>query len=183
MPDVVMSSCRALLQSYIVSGAICQWYWHTGGSRSRGSERCKVEGLVSTPVAYAFGPSFGTLCAAAALQAVLLRLRWLWSLTCAAPALLLPGQASHIMQQGPAAGSGQAQAAADADTLRSGCCAGLVRNACASSACVGVVGDALSGATQFAVVRAAMRGLGMREAAQDVVSLLKRNAMDAYNVW
>ncbi len=48
---------------------------------------------------------------------------------------------------------------------------------------VGCLLELLEQLTKFAVVRAAMTGQGFWFASQEVVGLLRRNAMDAYNVW
>ncbi|GLC46360.1 hypothetical protein PLESTB_001767000 [Pleodorina starrii] len=110
---------------------------------------------------HALGPSFGSLCAASGVLGATAYLR-----------AVINGVMSRS-RRNPALKFGPGACASGLFV----CLAGLLGCCCW---CVVVLVEQLS---KFATVQMAMSGLGFWRASQEAVALLRRNFMDAYNMW
>ncbi|KAG2430278.1 hypothetical protein HXX76_010373 [Chlamydomonas incerta] len=163
------------LKVFVVSGVVAQWYFsptsHLPGAAgiesgaalsSSGSSWWSGRALCAS-LGHALGPSFGSLCAASAILGS----------TAYARAVV-----NRILYRGRSDGLGH--------YAQPGCCGiscCLAAAAAALGCCCWCAVALLEQISKFATVQMAMSGLGFWRSSSAVVDLLRRNFMDAYNMW
>ncbi|KAG2447685.1 hypothetical protein HYH02_007145 [Chlamydomonas schloesseri] len=164
------------LKVFVVSGVVAQWYFsptshlpgaagiESGAALRSGSAGGWWSGrALCASLGHALGPSFGSLCAASAILGS----------TAYARAVV-----NRILYRGRGDGYGQ--------FAPPGCCGInclLAAAAAALGCCCWCAVALLEQISKFATVQMAMSGLGFWRASAAVVDLLRRNFMDAYNMW